>query len=158
MDGNSSLHIAGTTDQFGNVVAAFAPPYKMDFSKYQTFSFWGAPDQVFNWVLLLRDQSGHQASYWMWNGQTGGGILPSDTGHFKRLMTNLRQPTTEDSGFDYSKVVLVAILADTMANKHVSFSIDDLVLDEGLFPTSYVFKRGIAIGQLIQIDFLTYQG
>ncbi len=64
-EGAGSLSIIGRTDAWGNVWATYTPPFQMNLSGYDTLSFWGSLNLGnAQWVVVLRDSSGAQASYW----------------------------------------------------------------------------------------------
>jgi hypothetical protein len=152
-EGNGSLQVTGTTDDWGNVFVMFNPSYNINLSDYQTLSFWGETNlKDVIWVLVLRDAHGYQASYW---NILGNQVQESEVGKWKRLVVNLTQPTQKDSEFDFGEVDYVGITPFVgKSDVDITFHIDDLIMDKQLKLDQEIYKARVLPGESLVVYFM----
>ena len=151
-DGNASLLATGNTDAWGNLWASYHLPVPVNMSSSDSISFWGSVDENrAQWVVVLQDSSGVQASYW---NNLGSPVNPNTVGLWGRVMTNLKSPTSMGTGFNFSSVVSISIvIALTTAHAPLSFHVDDLILDSQL-PPNQMFESRVNSSEQAEAVFL----
>lgn len=152
-EGNASLGIDGFTDSWGNLGARYNPHGTWGLQGQLSLAVWAKASEKTTFSMTLTDSSGNTRTFW--------DIRPdgeSATTEWKRFAVNLGNYTSQSQSFDLSRVDSVDFYVYCDPGKHLSFWIDDPVIDDALTTGGAVYKARVLQEDLITLYFWTRCG
>lgn len=149
-EGYADLRVEGVADSWGNLGAKYNPVGTWDLTTQSFLAVWAKADAETTFSIGLTDAAGNTRTFW--------DLKPdgsSATTQWKRFVVNLGNYTSQSQSFDLSGVDSLVFYVYSSPEKHLSFCIDDLVIDSAPTLVEGVFKARVHQQDLMTLYFWT---